>query len=231
MLGCRPKGRLTEQHDIFFGIGNSLAELIPNMKQFWPEAKGKIHIDAWQKVTFIDGFSVEVVDRCEEIATNEKLFFINLGGYKKNEFEEYHYKVLTVAKNKAAAIKNSKKTTFFKHCGFEGAGASHIDDKFGIDVDDIYRVNDILSDDIKSKFQLKITKTENGIEDEKHIGYLKLDKKKHLKFIIMGRNNEKNIKKHNDKLHKEQDKAKAKKVARAEKLKAIVRKFNEEKKD
>jgi FtsZ-binding cell division protein ZapB len=47
----------------------------------------------------------------------------------------------------------------------------------------------------------------------------------------MGRNNEKNIKKHNDKLHKEQDKAKAKKVARAEKLKAIVRKFNEQKKD
>ena len=43
----------------------------------------------------------------------------------------------------------------------------------------------------------------------------------------MGRNNEKNIKKHNDKLHKEQDKAKAKKVARAEKLKMIVKKFNE----
>lgn len=45
----------------------------------------------------------------------------------------------------------------------------------------------------------------------------------------MGRNNERNIKKHNDKLHKEQDKAKAKKVTRAEKLKAIVRKFNESK--
>jgi FtsZ-binding cell division protein ZapB len=47
----------------------------------------------------------------------------------------------------------------------------------------------------------------------------------------MGRNNEKNIKKHNDKLHKEQDKVKAKKVAREEKLKAIVRKFNERKND
>ncbi|MEQ3662786.1 MAG: hypothetical protein ABNG96_08860 [Flavobacterium sp.] len=45
----------------------------------------------------------------------------------------------------------------------------------------------------------------------------------------MGRNNERNIKKHNDKLHKEQDKAKAKKMARAEKLKEIARKFNEEK--
>ena len=180
MLGCRPKGRLTEQHDIFFGIANSIIELIPNMKQFWPEAKGRIHIDAWQRVTFVNGFSIEVVERNEEIEHNEKLFFINLGGYKENEFEEYHYKVLTVAKSKAEAIKNSKKTTFFKHCGFEGAGASHIDDKFGIDVDDIYRVNDILSDEIKSKFQLKITKSKSGIEDKKHIGYLKLDKKNTL---------------------------------------------------
>lgn len=41
----------------------------------------------------------------------------------------------------------------------------------------------------------------------------------------MGRNNPKNIKAHNDKLHKE----KAKKNARAEKLKEITRKFNESK--
>ncbi|CAM3604534.1 DUF1543 domain-containing protein [Flavobacterium gelidilacus] len=180
MLGCRPKGRVTEQHDIFFGIGSSLAELIPYMKQFWPEAKGKIHIDAWQKVTCIDGFSIEVVDRNQTIENTENLFFINLGGYKENEFEEYHYKVLTVAKSKALAIKNSKKTTFFKHCGFEGAGASHIDDKFGIDVDDIHRINDILSEEFKSKFQIKIRETANEIEDQKHIGYLKLDKKNTL---------------------------------------------------
>jgi hypothetical protein len=43
----------------------------------------------------------------------------------------------------------------------------------------------------------------------------------------MGRNNEKNIKAHNDKLHKAQDKEKAKKTAREEKLKAMTRKFNE----
>jgi hypothetical protein len=45
----------------------------------------------------------------------------------------------------------------------------------------------------------------------------------------MSRNNERNIKAHNDKLHKSQDKAKAKKVARVEKLKAILKKFNETK--
>ena len=45
----------------------------------------------------------------------------------------------------------------------------------------------------------------------------------------MGRNNAKNIKAHNDKLHKAQDKEKAKKTARTEQLKAIVKKFNEDK--
>ncbi|HJR99538.1 MAG TPA: hypothetical protein VJ780_01280 [Flavobacterium sp.] len=43
----------------------------------------------------------------------------------------------------------------------------------------------------------------------------------------MGRNNEKNIKKHNDKLHKEQAKAKQAELSRKEKLKQIVKKFND----
>ncbi|WP_170245707.1 hypothetical protein [Flavobacterium daemonense] len=47
----------------------------------------------------------------------------------------------------------------------------------------------------------------------------------------MGRNNERNIKKHNDKLHKAQAKAKQAEIARKEKLKEIVKKFNENKKE
>lgn len=43
----------------------------------------------------------------------------------------------------------------------------------------------------------------------------------------MGRNNEANIKKHNDKLHKAQDKAKQAAITRKEKLKAIAKKYNE----
>ncbi|WP_269235358.1 hypothetical protein [Flavobacterium flavigenum] len=47
----------------------------------------------------------------------------------------------------------------------------------------------------------------------------------------MGRNNERNIKKHNDKLHKTQAKAKQAEILRKEKLKEIVKKFNESKKE
>ncbi|MBS7256527.1 hypothetical protein [Flavobacterium branchiicola] len=45
----------------------------------------------------------------------------------------------------------------------------------------------------------------------------------------MGRNNERNIKKYNDKLHKAQAKAKQAEISRKEKLKEIVKKFNESK--
>jgi hypothetical protein len=44
----------------------------------------------------------------------------------------------------------------------------------------------------------------------------------------MGRNNDKNIKAHNDKLHKAQEKAKTKKIARSEQLKSIIKKFNQD---
>ncbi|WP_310559224.1 DUF1543 domain-containing protein [Flavobacterium sp.] len=177
LLGCKPKGRNTEQHDIFFGIGQSLKELIPEMKAFWPEAKGKIHIDAWREVKVVDNFSIEIVTKKLSAEPNENnLFFINLGGYKESEFEEYHYKILTVGENLSAASKNTKTTTFFKHCGFKGA-TSHIDDKYGIDVDDIYNVADILSDRCKELYSMNITKVKTFIEEDAvHIGYLKLDK-------------------------------------------------------
>ena len=104
MLGCRPEGRYTEQHDIFFGIGTSLKELIPSMKKFWPEAKGRIHIDAWREVSAVDNFKIEIKPQEKQQTSTENLFFINLGGYKENEFEEYHYKVLAVASNFSRSI-------------------------------------------------------------------------------------------------------------------------------
>lgn len=48
-----------------------------------------------------------------------------------------------------------------------------------------------------------------------------------LKENIMSRNTEKNIKKHNDKLHKAQAKVKNAAILRKEKLKIITKKFNE----
>ncbi len=175
MLGCVPKGRLTEQHDIFFGIGTSLKELVSKMKAFWPEAKGKIHIDAWREVTVVDNFSIVITEKnTNEDAPTNHLFFINLGGYKENDFEEYHYKLLSVAETLGKATKKSKATAFYKHCGFAGA-ISHIDDKYGIDIDNVVKVADVLDVESKNKYSLLITPIESALaEDVLHIGYVKI---------------------------------------------------------
>lgn len=176
LLGATPQGRNIEQHDIFFGIGSSVKELLPEMLAFWPEAKDKIHIDAYRIVNKVGNYKVEVIQKEEEhkIAARS-LFFINLGGYKRDEFEELHYKMLVVSDQKALAIKEAKESAFYKHVGFKGA-TSHIDDKFGVDVDDIFEIKDILSAETKSRYALKITLTEGLPEDEIFLGYLPLSK-------------------------------------------------------
>ena len=104
-----------------------------------------------------------------------KLFFINLGGYKPGDFEEYHYKMVIPAPNKTEAIKKAKASAFYQHTGFKGA-ASHIDDKYGIDVDDIYAIEDILPQEIKNKYQIVITKKKSKKVDPLQIGYTNLSK-------------------------------------------------------
>lgn len=173
LLGCTPKGRLTEQHDIFFGIGKSVQRLVKDIYAFWPDG-GRLHADSWREVTHINGYTISIVPKNEAVIIKEKLFFVNLGGYRPGEFEEYHYKTLIVAKSMAAAVKEAKKSTFFKHYTLGTIeGASHIDDKYALDVDDIYAVEDILAPHLKEKFSISISKNK-GTNDELHIGYLKL---------------------------------------------------------
>lgn len=168
LLGCKPSGRNTEQHDVFFGIGNSLKELVPQIEEFWPDA-GKIHIDSWRTVTCVDGFSISIVPKRISLPAL-KLFFINLGGYKPNDPEEYHYKILTVAADKAEAIAKAKHSAFFKHKVF----SPHIDDKYGVDVDDVYEIEDALPPALKEQFSVLIEPAAAVTEDELQIGYLKL---------------------------------------------------------
>jgi len=178
LLGCRPKGRHTEQHDIYFGAGLSLKDLVPDIIAFWPEPE-KIHIDAWREITEVDGYSVSLVEKeIVNAGTGNnpyRLFFLNLGGYKENEFEEYHYKMLVVGNDKAAAIQQAKKSAFYKHTGFSGA-VSHIDDKYGVDVDDLYEIEDILPVHIKEKYSVFLTPALHAEKDGWHLGYMKLSK-------------------------------------------------------
>jgi hypothetical protein len=177
LIGCKPKGRHTEQHDIFFGIAASMKELLPQIIAFWPEAEGDLHIDGWREVSQVDGFAVTVVERSntsiQSSSTTPQLFFINLGGYKENEFDEFHYKMLVASQDKAEAVKRAKSTAFYKHTKFDGA-KSHIDDKYGVDVDDLYQIEDVLDQSLKNQFCIELRPAQEQLEDRLHLGYFKL---------------------------------------------------------
>lgn len=183
LLGCKPEGRHTEQHDIFFGIAANLKDLIEDIVAFWPECNGEIHIDAWRKVTQVGDYAIEIHERSNMLPSENKLFFLNLGGYKENDFEEYHYKMLVAAKDKGVAVKEARQTAFYKHTGFKGA-TSHIDDKYGIDVDDIYDIEDILPSRFSKGYGVVIIPAPGKPEDTLQLGYLTMQKLTDGKTVI-----------------------------------------------
>ena len=179
LLGSKAPGRHVEQHDYFFGIAADLKDLVPDIKAFWRGTGANLHIDGWREVNAVDGFSIKVVPKEQaNILSPNKLFFINLGGYRAGKLEEQHYVVLTVKPDRAPAIQEAKRTVFYRSAtiaGVKGAN-SHIDDKYGIDVDDIYQISEMLSPAMKAQYHIEITPAENLPEDEIHLGYFRLDK-------------------------------------------------------
>ena len=182
-LGGCPKGRLIEQHDIFFGVANQVSELVDDINHHWPEVNNKWHIDSYRAITKVDNYSVKLIESNNQVDAENglKLFFINLGGYQRGSFEEFHHKLLIVAATQADAIKQAKQSTFYKEFTFKDKdspfnAASHIDDKFEVDIDDIYNVNDLVSN-----IQILIESTihnshelANADEDKEYVGYLSI---------------------------------------------------------
>ena len=181
-LGGRPKGRLIEQHDMFFGVANQVSELIEDINHHWPEVKNKWHIDSYRAITKVGNHSIKLVESATSDGNNGlKLFFINLGGYQQGSFEEFHYKLLIVAATQADAVKQAKQSAFYKEFTFKDKdspfdAASHIDDKFAVDIDDIYNVNDLISN-----VQVLIEpiphdshELANTDDDKEYVGYLSI---------------------------------------------------------
>lgn len=171
-LGATPRGRLIEQHDVFFGIGKCVADLIPYFEQSWSEIKDIWHIDAYRAVNYVGDYQVQVVCRDDFVDNGLYLFFINMGGYQAGHFEEYHHKMLVVAKSVSEAIAIAKKSEFYQEFSVDERAVSHIDNKYGVDVDDIHQVFDVLSDDFRALYALQITPCDHPKDDEMVIGYL-----------------------------------------------------------
>jgi hypothetical protein len=208
LLGCTPKGRNIEQHDVMFGVANTLQGLTDDMKNFWYNniidevsaslkkqlpgldnqqfsstllktlsRRDKVHVDAWMKVEYASGYKVQIRKKhSEPQEDNLKLYFINLGGYKENEFEEFHKKLFVAATAVSDALQQVMHHPFMKeHSPAELgiAGGAHLDDqhKIEFEADDIVCV----SDAIGNEYELVLEKADSPKENEMAIGYVRLD--------------------------------------------------------
>ena len=204
LMGCKPKGRNVEQHDVFFGVARHIDELTEDLKSFWyktivgelgeavkrsiPGAdtaalkddllkslsrRDKVHIDAWTKVQYADGYKVSVQLKSASPAEHgQKLYFINLGGYKENEFEEYHKKLFIVAASVSEAMEKIMHHEFMKEYSPSDlgiAGSAHLDDQYKIDfeADDVVCVSEAIGD----HYTLALEKVESHPADEMVVGY------------------------------------------------------------
>jgi hypothetical protein len=166
LLGCRPDGRNTEQHDVFFGVGETLAELVPQMKAFWLGTK--LHVDAYWAIEQVGEYGVTVQDTSDnrEVTIPLSLFFINLGAYRPPDFEEYHKKIVIVAKDIGEAVRIAKQDEFYQAGQSLGESArSHVDDKF--EIDDLIEIQLLLP-----RHTIRVQHGEATHPAEMHIGYI-----------------------------------------------------------
>lgn len=140
--------------------------------------RDKVHIDAWMKVKQVDGYDVVIRKKGEAKKANSdlKLYFINLGGYKENEFEEYHKKMFVVATAISEALKKVMNHPFMKEYSPESlsyGGSAHLDDQHKVDfeADDIICVSEALNDD----YFIDLVASAQPLENEQCVGYVKLD--------------------------------------------------------
>ncbi len=111
-----------ELHDFRVIAATSFDECLPQIKQQWWGIPDSLHLDCWGELVHADGY--DIVLKAEPYTGEEKLWFINLGGYMKNEFSELHKNVFIVAKREVQARAKALKEILdwdghHKDCQFE----------------------------------------------------------------------------------------------------------------
>lgn len=101
MVGGHTPTSNLEVHDMRFVAGNTIEDTYETLQREWWGDPDTLHLDVWSKITCIDGYDISL--KAEPYTGDQKLFFVNLGGYDPAHFDELHKNVLVVASSEAHA--------------------------------------------------------------------------------------------------------------------------------
>ena len=141
-----------ELHDMRFIIADKIENTYDALRSSWWGKPGTLHLDAWGALEYADGYNIIIRDEPADNVEN-KLYFLNLGGYDSKEFTELHKNVFVVAPNESKAKVRALKQIL----DWE---SHHRDYQF--EVDNVLDVSNILSD--KQYIHLQQTDEERKFE-------------------------------------------------------------------
>lgn len=94
-IGGETTTSLIELHDARFIAAASIEDAIPAIKEGWWGTPDSLHLDCWGELTSADGYNITLRDA--PCSGEDKLWFVNLGGYDPADFSELHQNVFVVA--------------------------------------------------------------------------------------------------------------------------------------
>ena len=166
-LGGRAEKCNIELHDVVFTCADEISQSYDDLLNKWFGDAKRLHIDSWVELKYIDGYEISLSKT--KPSHNERLYFINLGGYEKNKFEELHESKFLVGIDENE-IKNRAKEKLLV-----GYDQVHTDDLY--DVDDCIEISKV------SEFFVHIRKTKVKENLKFNNGYLPLPRKVIKNFI------------------------------------------------
>lgn len=170
-LGGRADRCNIEVHDVVFVVGDSIEETYTLLGKKWFGNLQGFHIDSYVELKNIDGYEIGISQEPIEEST-KKLYFINMGAYKSEEFTEYHQSAFYVADSVPDAIRRAQAEL----C--QGLEVIHKDDmvildKVGnpleFDVDDVLEITEI------DEYYIFLTPGAESVQPKPISKYIKLE--------------------------------------------------------
>lgn len=100
-IGGKTKQAIIELHDMRFVIAENIEQTYEELRKGWWGEPETLHLDCWGAVESADGYNLSLKPTPQE--SENKLYFVNLGGYSSEEFTELHKNVLVVAPTESKA--------------------------------------------------------------------------------------------------------------------------------
>jgi len=124
-VGGTAPGANIELHDVQFVAAEQPEEAYPLLREKWFGDKSKVHIDGYARIEWADGYDVMLC--AAPFHGPEKLFFVNVGGYRSDELAELHQFGLFVAHSADEAKEKAKQVLL------TGSFQQHKDDLAEVD--------------------------------------------------------------------------------------------------